>query len=118
LIERMKGLLTEVSDVRLTSRLKDSPACLVSEGMGSAHFERLMARMGRDAPPVKRVLELNPASPVVATMQALLEKGDDAKLENHVRLVYDLAVIGEGSRVKDPVALARRVGELLARDGA
>jgi molecular chaperone HtpG len=118
LLERMKTLLPEVADVRLTSRLKDSPACLVSEGMGSAHFERLMARMGRDAPPVKRVLELNPGSPVVATMQALLEKGDDAKLENHARLVYDLAVIGEGSRVKDPVALARRVGELLARDAA
>jgi molecular chaperone HtpG len=115
LIETVKPLIPEVADVRLTSRLKDSPACLVAEGM-SAHMERLMARMGRDAVPAKRILELNPNSPAVAGMLALAEKGDAARLENHARLVYDLAVIGEGSRVNDPAALARRVGDLLARD--
>jgi len=59
------------------------------------------------------VLELNPANAAVKGLLTLPE----GKLETHARLLYDLAVIGEGSRVKDPAALARRVGELLARDG-
>ena len=50
---------------------------------------------------------------------ALYQAGlTEAKLEAHARLLFDLAVIAEGSRVKDPSALARRVGELLLRDGA
>ncbi len=108
---RLKSLLPEVADVRLTARLTEGPCCLVADGM-SANFERMMARWGREATPVKRVLELNPANAAVKGLLALPE----TKLELHARLLYDLAVIGEGSRVKDPGALARRVGELLARD--
>ena len=112
-LEKLKPLLPDASDVRLTTRLKDSPACLVAgDREMSAHLERLLARMGKDAPGSKRVLELNPSHPAVAGLPALPE----AKLESHARLLFDLAVIAEGSRVKDPAALARRVGELLVKD--
>ena len=115
LLEKLKPLLPDAGDVKLTTRLKDSPACLVAgDREMSAHLERLMARMGKDAPSSKRVLELNPSHPAVENLLKLPE----AKLETHARLLFDLAVIAEGSRVKDSSALARRVGELLLKDGA
>jgi molecular chaperone HtpG len=110
-IERLKPLLPEVANIRLTARLKDSPCCLVSEGV-SANFERLMARWGREAPPARRILELNPKSPAVQGLLTLPE----GRLELHARVLYDLALIGEGSHVKDPAALSRRVTQLLAND--
>ena len=118
LLEAMKAKLPEVVDVRLTSRLKESAAFLVTEGHLSANMERLMQRMGRDeAGTAKRVLELNGSHPVVANLLRLAEKDPaDARIESHARTLYDLAVIAEGSRVKDPVALAKRIAEMLVKD--
>jgi molecular chaperone HtpG len=118
LLEAMKAKLPEVADVRLTSRLKESAAFLVTEGHMSANMERLMQRMGRDeAGTAKRILELNGAHPVVVNLLRLVEKDPaDARIESHARTLYDLAVIAEGSRVKDPSALAKRVAEMLVKD--
>lgn len=120
LLEALKGQLPEVGDVRLTARLKDSASCLVAEAGGlSAHMERLMARLGRDAevPAIKRVLEVNGSHAVMQALLRLYEKdASDARLEGYARLLYDQAVIAEGSRVKDPVAFARRINELLLKD--
>jgi molecular chaperone HtpG len=114
----MKEKLPEVSDVRLTNRLTESAACLVAETFGlSAHMERLMERMGRDATGAKRVLELNPNHPTVEAMRQLLEaRGSDSRLDGYARLLYEQAVIAEGSKVADPVAFAKRVNELIVRD--
>jgi molecular chaperone HtpG len=120
LLEFLKGRLNEVADVRLSGRLKESAACLVApEGGVSAHLERLMQRMGRrdELGEAKRMLELNPEHPAVAALQALHEKGgQDERVENYARLLLDEAVIAEGSKVKDPAALARRINDLLVRD--
>jgi molecular chaperone HtpG len=118
LLEAMKAKLPEVADVRLTSRLKESAAFLVTEGHMSANMERLMQRMGRDeAGTAKRILELNGAHPVVANLLRLVEKDPaDARIESHARTLYDLAVIAEGSRIKDPSALAKRIAEMLVKD--
>jgi molecular chaperone HtpG len=98
--------------------LKESAAVLVAdEGAMSAHMERLMQRMGRgeDMPPAKRVLELNPSHPAVQTLRVLSEANPtDPRVESFGRLLYDQAVMAEGSRVKDPAAFARRVNELIA----
>jgi molecular chaperone HtpG len=119
LLELLKSRLSEVSDVRLSSRLKESAACLVAgEGAMSAHLERLMQRMGRGTPPgeSKRILELNGEHPAVVAMQKLFEKDrHDARVESFARLLYDQAVIAEGSKVKDPGAFAQRVNELLVK---
>ena len=65
----------------------------------------------------KRVLEVNPEHAAVVAMRELHEKKpDDARLEAYTRLLYDQAVLAEGSKVKDPSAFARRINELLARD--
>jgi molecular chaperone HtpG len=119
LLEYLKGKLTEVSDVRLTGRLKESAACLVAaEGSVTAHMERLLHRWGHDeeAARARRVLELNPEHPAVLAMHRLYEgNATDPRVEDYARLLYDEAVIAEGSRVKDPVAFARRINELLVR---
>jgi molecular chaperone HtpG len=120
LLEVLKGRLPDVKDVRLTARLKESAAVLVAdEHAMSAHLERLMQRMGRgeEVPPSKRILELNPDHPAVQALNKLVEKGpSEPRIETYVGLLYDQALISEGSRVKDPAAFARRINELLARE--
>jgi molecular chaperone HtpG len=119
LFEHLKSKLPEVGDVRLSSRLKESAACLVAGAGGmSAHMERLMERMGRDEEmeQSRRVLELNGEHPAVVALRELHEKNaDDPRIENYARLLYDEAVIAEGSKVKDPAAFARRINDLLVR---
>ncbi|MDB5296496.1 MAG: htpG [Phycisphaerales bacterium] len=110
-------LATDAADVRLSRRLKESAAVLVAgEGAMSAHMERLMARMGRggEAPPAKRVLELNPDHPAVAAVKALhAADAADPRVEALGRLLYDQAVIAEGSRIADPSAFARRLNDAI-----
>jgi molecular chaperone HtpG len=120
LLDFLKTKLPEVSDVRLSARLEESAACLVAgEGELSAHMERLLRQMGRgdelDTP--RRVLEVNGKHPVVQALLKVWEKEPgDARLETYARLLYDQAVLAEGSKVKDPAALARRINDLLLKD--
>jgi molecular chaperone HtpG len=118
LVSALKGKLPEVADVRLTTRLTESAACLVADaGAASAHMERLMERMGREAGGAKRVLELNPNNPAVEALRELHARNSaDSRIDGYARLLYEEAVIAEGSAVADPVAFARRVNELIARD--
>jgi molecular chaperone HtpG len=120
LLEFMKAKLAEVKEVRLSNRLKESAACLVADewAMG-AHMERLMHRLGRggELPESKRILELNPDNPAIDAMQKLFAKdAKDTRLENYCRILYDQAVIAEGSRVKDPLTFLQRINELMAKD--
>ncbi len=123
LLDLLKGKLGgEVKEVRLSARLKESAAVLVSDewAMGP-QMARLMERMGRggEVPPSQRILELNPSHPAVEALHKLHAKdANDARLEKYGRLLYDEALIAEGSRIKDPAALARTVNELLVRDAA
>jgi len=114
----LKEKLPEVADVRLTTRLTESAACLVADGAAvNAHLERMMERMGRDTGANKRVLELNPTN---AAVKALRERhaanAADPRLEGYARLLFEQSLIAEGSSVPDPVAFARRVNELIMRD--
>lgn len=127
--ERLKGLVEalrktledDVKDVRLSSRLKESAAVLVADDFGmTAHFERLMQRMGRgsEVGDQKRILELNPDHPVVAAIQSIAAKDPgDPRIESYGRLLLDQATVAEGSKLKDPAGFARRVNELIAKAG-
>ncbi len=118
LLAYLKTVLTEAADVRLSSRLKESACCLVSAAGMSAHMERLMQRMGKlgDDSPVPRILELNPTHPTVVALRDLHAKtASDPRCELFARVLYDQAVLAEGSRLKDPAAFARRVNELMVR---
>jgi molecular chaperone HtpG len=120
LVESLKQKLSaDVADVRLSRRLKESAAVLVAdEGAMSAHMERLMARMGRgeEIPQRKRILELNAENPAVAALKKLFDANkDDSRVESIGRLLFDQAVVAEGSRIADPAAFAKRLNELIAR---
>jgi molecular chaperone HtpG len=122
LLDYIKEKVPDIGDARLTNRLKDSAVCLVSdEHAMSASMERMLQRMQRDKPmPVsKRILEVNPEHPLVQALEKLIAKDkSDARLERYARLLYDQAVILEGSKVKDPLTFAQRLNELLLKDAA
>ena len=101
-----KQLEGDLSEVRLSTRLADSPCCLVASANGlSPAMERMMRAMNKDAPKEKRILELNGSHPLVARMKGL--EGD--ALKDAVELLYAQALIAEGSPVPDPA----RFGKLL-----
>ena len=101
-----KQLESDISEVRLSTRLADSPACLVATQYGmSPAMERMMRAMNKDAPKEKRILELNGTHPLVKKIQGL--EGDAQK--DAIELLYDQALIAEGSPVADPA----RFGKLL-----
>jgi len=118
LFTALKGKLGEVSDIRLSKRLTDSPACLVADGYAmGANYERLMQRMGKEAEASKRVLELNPTNATVIGLRDLYASHpEDPRIESFGRLLMEQAIVAEGSKLKDPAGFARRLGELMQRD--
>ena len=115
LLSSLKVQLPEVSDVRLTGRLTDSASCLLADEHGpSAHLERLLRRAGEYTPEAKRVLELNPDHPAVtAVLKLYTTDPADGRVARFGRLLFEQAVLVEGSRLPDPVGFAARVNELL-----
>jgi len=116
LVNWMGGLLeNEVAEVRLSSRLTDSPSILVDQegGMGS-NMERILRAANQEVgPSAKRVLELNPEHAMVKTLAKL--SGDGASgLEPFARLLLDHAEIAEG-RVEDPAGFAGRLQALMEK---
>jgi molecular chaperone HtpG len=122
LLDYLKEKISDISDARLTSRLKESAVCLVGdEHAMSASMERLLQRMHKDkaAPVSKRILEVNPEHPLMQAMEKLLVKDKtDVRLETYARMLYDQAVILEGSKVKDPLTFSHRLNELLLKDAS
>ena len=116
LFTELKTKIPEVGDVRLSRRLKESASCLVASDAGmTAHYERLMQRLGRlDDQESKRILELNGEHPTVMGLKQLYEKNaSDPRVELFGRLLYEQAVIAEGSKIKDPNGFAKRINELM-----
>ncbi|MBM4062450.1 MAG: molecular chaperone HtpG [Planctomycetes bacterium] len=113
-LERVqKALDAHVKTVRVTDRLTDSPACLVSDEHGiSAHQERVLRDAGHALPDKKRILELNPDHAVV---KKLLAMDDEAQLADWAALLHDQALLAEGALPPDPAAFGRRVAALMGR---
>ena len=116
LIERVKAVLgSRVREVRSSSRLKDSPACLVvPPGAMNPAMERLLRANGRDVPPSARVLELNPTHPLIEAIQARAAAGDES-LDEWIELLHDQALLTEGSTPDDPHRFAQRMTDLMQR---
>ena len=117
ILEFIKNILKEdVKDVRMSSRLKDSACCLVGdEGDLDPQMEKIFKAMGQEVPVHKRILEINPLHPVIEAMQSVLEKDiGNPVLGEYARLLYDQAVLLEGSKPKDPAAFARSIAKLMA----
>lgn len=118
LLKVIEEKVPAIKEARLTKRLKESAVCLVAdEGAWSANMQRMLQRMGRSAPEdAPRTLEVNPDHPVVAALEALRAKDPaDPRVEATCKLLYDQALIGEGTKVEDPSAFAKRLNEALTK---
>jgi len=121
IFDYMKEQLSDhVKEVRASSRLKSSLACLTGDMWDmSAYMEKILKASGQKVPENKRVLEVNISHPLMQKMEALYEKDRKSeKLADYASLVYDMAVISEGGKIDDPSRFNRLIGELAACETA
>ena len=99
----------KAEDVRVTTRLVDSPACLVVQEHGmSTQLARMLKQAGQSAPESRPVLEVNPEHPLVKK----LEEGG-VHFHDLANIVFDQALLAEGGLPADPAAYVKRVNALL-----
>ncbi len=112
-LENVKKELGErVSDVRVSTRLTDSPCCLVAqEHAMPPSMVRMMRAMKQDVPDEKRILEINAAHPLVSKLKGL----DGDAFKDAVALLYDTALIAEGSPVVDGARFAKLLADLMLK---
>lgn len=115
LLETFQRVLGDrVKEVRASERLTDSPVCLVMPSGGlDPHMERMLRAQNLKLPETKRIFEVNLGHPLVRSLEEL-GKRDEAQLGEYVELLYDQALLAEGSPVADPSRFARRVADLMA----
>ncbi|MFY7974865.1 MAG: molecular chaperone HtpG [Rubrivivax sp.] len=109
LLERLKTTLKDrAKDVRSTTRLVDSPACVVAdEGDMSGHLARMLKQAGQAAPKGLPILEVNPEHALVKRL------ADDVRFDDLAHILLDQAVLAEGGNLEDPAAHVQRVNRLL-----
>ncbi|MFI8219168.1 molecular chaperone HtpG [Streptomyces sp. NPDC085932] len=107
----------EIKEVRLSTRLTVSPACVVSDAHDlTPALENMYRAMGQEVPRTKRILELNPGHPLVKGLnQAYQENADRTELAESAELLHTLAVLAEGGQPKDPAKFVKLVADRLER---
>ncbi|MBH1957810.1 molecular chaperone HtpG [Polaromonas sp.] len=112
ILDKLKEALKDkASDVRATSRLVDSPACLVvQDGDMSTQLARMLKQAGQSVPEVKPILEVNARHPLVKKLEASSEL---ASFDDLANILFDQALLAEGGMPADPAAYVRRVNALL-----
>jgi molecular chaperone HtpG len=110
LVERIcKSLGEQVKDVRITHRLTDSPACLVSDEYDlGGNLARILKAAGQKAPASKPILEINPKHPVVLRL-----KHEEGRFDDWSRVLFDQALLAEGGQLDDPAGFVKRVNQLM-----
>jgi molecular chaperone HtpG len=110
LVARLKDALGDkVKDVRVTSRLTQSPSCLVADehDMGG-NLARILKSVGQKGPEAKPILEINPAHPMVKRLEE-----EKARFADWGNLLFDQALLAEGGQLDDPAGFVRRMNELM-----
>ncbi|HEX2910508.1 MAG TPA: molecular chaperone HtpG [Chloroflexia bacterium] len=112
LVERIKQSLGDkVKEVRVTSRLTTSPACLVADEHDlDASFKRLLKAAGQAVPNDKPILEVNPQH---AILERLREEKDENRFADWTSILFDQAVLSDGGQLDDPVNFVNRLNHLL-----
>lgn len=112
-LEKLKTALKDrAKDVRSSTRLVDSPACIVvDEGDMSSHLARLLKQAGQSAPKSMPILEVNPAHALVKKLES--DQNDTGRFDDLAQILFDQALLAEGGQLEDPAAYVRRVNALL-----
>ncbi len=113
LVERIKQTLgAQVKDVRVTHRLTDSPACLVSDAQDlSGNLARMLKAAGQNAPEAKPILEINPAHKLVKRLES--ETADNL-FGDLAHVLFDQALLAEGGTLDDPASFVKRMNSLIS----
>ncbi|MSP86573.1 MAG: molecular chaperone HtpG [Methylotenera sp.] len=113
LVEKIKAtLVDQVKDVRVTHRLTDSPACLVSDAHDlSGNLARMLKAAGQSAPEAKPILEINPAHKLVKRLEA---EAADAVFSDLALVLFDQALLAEGGMLNDPASFVKRMNSLIS----
>ena len=97
----------QVKEVKVSSRLSESPSCLVAdENELGGNMERIMKSLGQDVPETKPILEINPKHPLVMKLKTKID--DDI-----VKVLFDQAVLSEGGQIKEPAEFVKRMNKLM-----
>ena len=97
----------QVKEVKVSSRLSESPSCLVAdENELGGNMERIMKSLGQDVPETKPILEINPNHPLVMKLKTKID--DDI-----VKVLFDQAVLSEGGQIKEPAEFVKRMNKLM-----
>jgi molecular chaperone HtpG len=121
LLAWLKETLSEhVKEVRLSTRLTESPACLITDAFGmTPALARLYRASGQDIPVGKRILELNPNHPLVTGLRDAQKRADDdaalSVVAETAELLYGTALLAEGGALEDPARFAELLADRLAR---
>jgi len=115
LTDKIKASLAErVKEVRVTSRLTDSPACLVAdENDMSGNLARMLKAAGQEAPHSQPILEINPQHPVVLRL-----RGEEKRFDDWTAVLFDQAMLAEGGQLDDPATFVKRVNQLMMEMGS
>jgi molecular chaperone HtpG len=107
-IEKATSILSaKVKAVKVSSRLSESPSCLVAdENELGSNMERIMKSLGQDVPETKPILELNPDHPLVKKLK-------DSVDEDLVEVLFDQAVLSEGGQISEPAEFVKRINKLM-----
>jgi len=110
-------LSDNVKQVRLSNRLTTSPACIVGDAYDmTPQLEKMYKAMGQAAPPVKRILELNPTHPLVSGLQAAhTERGATPELAELAEVLHGIALLAEGGELPSPARFLSLVTERLRK---
>lgn len=114
-VDKLKTALGErAKDVKVSTRLVDSPACLVvGEGELSPQMIQMLKQMGQDVPESKPTLEVNPDHPLIKKLEGS-EQFDD-NFDKLAQVIFDQALLADGGQLEDPAAYLKRVNELLMK---
>jgi molecular chaperone HtpG len=118
LLDLIQDRLDDVKEVRLSGRLKDSACCLVGdEGEMDLQMENLLKSMGQEVPERKRILEINPSHPIFEAMNKIFKEDRKSKvLADYTDLLYNQALLLEGSKPKDSAAFAKAISRLMVEN--
>lgn len=111
-IKQMQDVLGEkIKLVRLSQRLTDSPACLVADeaDMG-IHLQKLLQAAGQNFPKSKPILEINPEHPLIVKLK---NEQDDQRFSEWSQIIFDQALLAEGSQLEDPAGFVKRLNTLM-----
>ncbi|MBQ6492693.1 MAG: molecular chaperone HtpG [Erysipelotrichaceae bacterium] len=114
LIEKIKEILKDkVSNVKLSTRLKSYPVCLVSDDNLSIDMEKVLRQMNQEGVKANKIMEINPDHELFKALKDLNDKGED--ISEYTTLLYDQALLMAGLELDDPAQYALKISELMLK---